>query len=115
MVGSPLSDDALDRIEDDVLNQGWLRSEDMLRLIEEARLWRVLDSTGAAGSILRGIREEAGVEQIGLAAKAGISCSGLCRIELNYNGTTIERLRKLFGLLGYSMQIRVAPTGVKGD
>ncbi|RSZ29396.1 helix-turn-helix domain-containing protein [Variovorax beijingensis] len=77
---------------------------------------QILSVPSQLGALLKAARKEAGISQVRLAERLGISQSRMSHMELNPGSLSLEQLLAIFGVLGLEMVVgskRPAPTGSK--
>ncbi|CAN7698435.1 helix-turn-helix domain-containing protein [Variovorax paradoxus] len=75
---------------------------------------QVLSVPSQLGALLKAARKEAGISQVKLAERLGISQSRMSHMELNPGSLSLEQLLAIFGVLGLEMVVgsrKPAPTG----
>lgn len=66
---------------------------------------QVLSVPSQLGVLLKAARKEAGISQVKLAERLGISQSRMSHMELNPGSVSLEQLLALFGVLGLEMLV----------
>ncbi len=66
---------------------------------------QVLSVPSQLGVLLKAARKEAGISQVKLAARLGISQSRMSHMELNPGSVSLEQLLAIFGVLGLEMLV----------
>lgn len=77
---------------------------------------QVLSVPSQLGALLKAARKEAGISQVRLAERLGISQSRMSHMELNPGSLSLEQLLAIFGVLGLEMVVgskKPAPAGSK--
>jgi len=66
---------------------------------------QVLSVPSQLGVLLKAARKEAGISQVKLAERLGISQSRMSHMELNPGSVSLEQLLALFGVLGLEIMV----------
>lgn len=66
---------------------------------------QVLSVPSQLGVLLKAARKEAGISQVKLAERLGISQSRMSHMELNPGSVSLEQLLAIFGVLGLEMLV----------
>ena len=66
---------------------------------------QVLSVPSQLGALLKAARTEAGISQVRLAERLGISQSRMSHMELNPGSLSLEQLLAIFGVLGLEMVV----------
>lgn len=66
---------------------------------------QILSVPSQLGVLLKAARKEAGISQVKLAQRLGISQSRMSHMELNPGSVSLEQLLALFGVLGLEMLV----------